>query len=194
MLNEGLKHGRSPKTSRGFFTLMELLIVMGIIAVLASMLLPVLSRARETAMQSYCRNNLRQLCSAALLYRNDQRRLPFKVESSSSFKFERVLDDFSLIYPYLNELKVFACPGNPESNEDKLAISKTDYLYWPGAYLEDIDEVVSRNTGGPRRLRKRQRDRDRDRDRDREGNGNSEDDEEILVPCVSGPGNGNGNG
>ena len=50
------------------FTLIELLIVIAIIAILASMLLPALRLARETANQSYCLNNLKQTNFHAILY------------------------------------------------------------------------------------------------------------------------------
>jgi prepilin-type N-terminal cleavage/methylation domain-containing protein len=52
------------------FTLVELLVVIGIIAVLISILLPTLSRARESARRTQCLSNLRQLHTALLLYAN----------------------------------------------------------------------------------------------------------------------------
>lgn len=66
-----------PRHRQGAFTLVELLVVIGIIALLIGILLPALSKARQAAAKSACGSNQRQIMLAILMFANEhQNRLP----------------------------------------------------------------------------------------------------------------------
>lgn len=88
-MNQQAKANRNDRDADGgrrrAFTLIELLVVLAIIAILASLLLPALSRARDRGQTVACLNNTRQLALAWLLYADDHNdRLPYNLGGDAS--------------------------------------------------------------------------------------------------------------
>jgi len=106
------------------FTLVELLVVIGIIALLVGILMPALGAARAQARAVVCMSNVRQIAVAAQMYVNENKRFVTYVPPNGS---EPAKDRKELLFPYLQQGKnnadndgnqVWHCPGNTRVDQE----------------------------------------------------------------------------
>ncbi len=98
------------RLSKGF-TLIELLVVIAIIGVLAGILLPVLSRARESSRRTQCMSNIKQIGMGLIMYANENSdTFPSDTAYSGASPAMRGLN---LLYDtYVSDNKFFNCPSD----------------------------------------------------------------------------------
>jgi prepilin-type processing-associated H-X9-DG protein/prepilin-type N-terminal cleavage/methylation domain-containing protein len=130
------------------FTLVELLVVIGIIAVLIGMLMPALGAARNQSRSVQCKSNLHQIAVGCLMYAQE-----YKVWIG----FTAGIDRKVLLYPYLqqgqnntdlNQRDVWWCPANVRPEESASYGFNTNLNYKKFSLLKKWPETVTIGDAG----------------------------------------------
>src|SRR4051812_7787192 len=155
---------RAAAATRRGFTLVELLVVIGIIALLISILLPSLAAAREQGNAIKCLSNVRQLSHAFIMYTNENKgKLPYPTASRGAgpritdwiyWQMGRDINDSTVVrYLGKNPQEVLRCPSDSWADHPLNGNSATDgpylYSYSANTYLLARTAAPYANTAVP---------------------------------------------
>src|SRR5688572_9159110 len=115
----GLEIHRATRVSRVGFTLVELLVVIGIIALLISVLLPSLAAARKQAKSVTSLSNLRQIGIGLVQYRIENRGF-YPVASWASMAGRPRVRWADAIYPYMKSSEVYMSPQLDDAHRQRM--------------------------------------------------------------------------
>lgn len=141
---------------RAAFTLTELLVGMGIVAVLLSLALPALSRTREAARAAACMSNLHQAGTLTQMYIMDHAdTFPFFVSNVPVPGVGGAVSQRQAMAGYVENLTVFRCPQDERVRRGQADEDYTSYAYPPGDLMlavsllgyEGAARLVSRSYG-----------------------------------------------
>jgi prepilin-type N-terminal cleavage/methylation domain-containing protein/prepilin-type processing-associated H-X9-DG protein len=126
-----LENQLQPRTDCQAFTLVELLVVVAIIGLLASLLFPAIGGTLERGKRISCVGNLRQLGLASATYAEDD------LQKSLSARVQREDDSLAYLFAHTGNLKIFVCPStknsirpNKSTNRYSGSLEITDLQKW----------------------------------------------------------------
>ncbi len=140
---------RRPSVGGIDFTLIELLVVISVISILAAMLLPALSRARESALRVHCMSNMKQQALAILLFIDaHDKRLPAQHALTDRWcKWDKD-DERAELWDSTSGHAVWICPNHPSGSlQSQVNLAKKGGGYHPNSVERDPRDLYGSTFG-----------------------------------------------